>query len=110
MSSLFASLNNKEGAHVNVHPFWVCPRNLFWHNMFIASQSRTVDSGTVWANILGNMALVTLSMQANKLNYYLGGQLGAWLIWLYAPGSRAYLTSPELQDVIDMPPPSQIFQ
>jgi hypothetical protein len=104
-----ASLKNKEAGHVNVHPFWVCPRNLLWHNIFIASQSRLVTTDTLWANILGNMATLALSLHFDKLSLYFGLQLSAWAAWVLLPASRTYLTAPELLDVVDAPPPGAFF-
>ncbi len=103
------ALNSKEAAYVNVKPFWVCPRGLFWHSLYIASQSRLQYPSHLVANVLGNGALIALVVQYEKLPYYLLIQLMAWMMWLLIPDARFYLTPPELRDVIDLPPPSMML-
>lgn len=102
---LETSRNNKEGGYINVKPFWVCPRNILWHNLYISSQSRLQYKSHLLANILGNGALIGVAVQFQKLPLYIALQIGLWTVWLLSTDLRPYLTSPELLDVINLAPP-----
>lgn len=102
---LESSRNNKEAGYINVKPFWVCPRNILWHNIYISSQSRLQYKSHLLANLLGNGALIGLAVQFEKLSWYFAFQIGLWVTWLISADMRPYLTAPELLDVVNLAPP-----
>lgn len=100
----FSPQNSKEkGAPINLHPFWVCPRDLLFHNMYLASQMSLVSETPLQANALGNAGIAIMASQfdiggVNGTVAWVGLNMGAWLLWLAVPQLRTMLTAPELKD------------
>ncbi len=95
--------SQEKGAPINFHPFWVCPRGLLYHNMYIASQMNLRDTSSLQSNLLGNLGITLILSQFGKeykngALIWVGLNMSAWLLWVSVPSLRKYLTSPELLD------------
>jgi hypothetical protein len=100
-------INSKEkGAPINIRPFYVCPRELLLHNIFLASQIQLVDAGQLTTNVLAHAGIMLMSSQVkvgnlNGVLAWTGFNLGVWALWAFGPHTvRKALTAPELRDAM----------
>lgn len=106
---LYTPQDSKEkGAPINVHPFWVCPRDLLFHNMYLASQMSLVDNTPLQANALANAGIAVIASQfelggINGALLWVGFNYALWMAWLGIPQFREALTAPELRDGLLLP-------
>ena len=98
--------SNEKGAPINIRPFWVCPRELLLHNLFLGSQVHLVDGGMLTTNVLAHAGIMLMASQVS-----VGGVNGAlawttfnvalWGLWAYGGHDvRKALTAPELRDAL----------
>lgn len=97
--------SHEVGGPLNLRPFWVEPRNLLPHNMYLASEIQLADRSKIQANVVGAAAIGTLALSIggeNMLKGYIGALSLAWVLWLIdcPHGLAESLTSPELREAL----------
>lgn len=93
------------GGPLNLRPFWIEPRNLLPHNMYVASEIQLTDKSKLQANVLGVGAVGATVLAVGGetgLHLMLGALAGSWVLWTvdFPHGVRRMLTSPELVESI----------
>jgi len=93
------------GGVVNLRPFWVEPRALMLHNIYLASETPLVDRSKINANVIGAGAVLSLAFAVGGEKAVAGviaAWGGLWVLWVLdiPSGLRDMLTQPELREVL----------
>lgn len=97
--------SKEKGAPINIRPFWVCPRELLLHNIFIGSQIHVADGRMLTTNVMANAGITLMAGQfsvkgVNGAIIWLGLNAGLWALVTLAPTTFSSLVAPELRDAM----------